>query len=82
MSTNFETGKELGRKHLAKINAQSERWKNRCIPAYIREHLLVPYYVTEEGGVQTLYVIQYPLVGGRVSFLLLAEGDKTEPPPT
>jgi hypothetical protein len=80
MSTNFEEGKELGRKHLAKINAQSGRWKNRCIPAYIREHLLVPYYLTEEGGVTTLYVIQYPLDGGRVSFLPLIRGDIITPP--
>ncbi|WP_273215536.1 hypothetical protein [Runella zeae] len=80
MSEQLNQCKELGRKHFAKINAMSSRWKNRFIPAYIRTHLYVPYYLVEVDGEQVLYVIQYPLHGGRVEFLPLARGTIPEGP--
>ncbi|MDF7817911.1 hypothetical protein P1X15_09905 [Runella sp. MFBS21] len=80
MLDQLQLGKELGRKHFAQINAMSSRWKNRFIPAYIRTHLYVPYYLVEVDGEQVLYVIQYPLHGGRVSFLPLVRGAIPEGP--
>lgn len=80
MEEQFKVGKELGKKHFAQINAMSSRWKNRCVPAYIRDYLYVPYYLTEEGNEQVLYVIQYPLTGDKVSFLPLVRGAIPESP--
>jgi len=80
MGDKFKVGRELGKKHLTQIDAMSSRWKNRCIPAYIRDHLYVPYYLTEEGSEQVLYVIQYPLAGDKVSFLPLVRGAIPESP--
>lgn len=74
MIEQLNLGKELGKKHFAQINAMSPRWRSRFVPAYIREHLYVPYYLTEDGDEQVLYVIQYPLQGERVSFLCFARG--------
>jgi len=66
-------GKELGRKHLDQIASKGERWKARNIPVYIREHLMVPYYLTEIAGIMELHVIQSPLVPGeRVHFICYA----------
>lgn len=80
MQDQFKMGRELGKKHYAQINAMSERWKNRHIPAYIRGCLFVPYYITEEGDEQVMYVIQYPLGDGKVSFLPLVRGAIPESP--
>lgn len=80
MEEQFKMGKELGKKHFAQIDVMSSRWKSRCVPAYIREHLYVPYYLTEEGSEQVLYVIQFPLTGEKVSFLPLVRGTIPESP--
>lgn len=57
----FHTGKELGRKAHARIMEQGKRWHSRHIPQWIRDYMLVPYYVANVNGVDQLFIIQYPL---------------------
>ena len=80
MIEKFKIGMELGRKHLAKIAAMSDRWKNRNVPACIRScNLLVPFYIVEEDGVFSLYIIQYPILeSDRVHFLKFARSEINE----
>lgn len=73
MKKEFENGIALGRKHHAKIANQSDRWKKRNVPAFIRENLLVPYYILESGGFLVLHIIQFPIAAGdRVQFIPFA----------
>lgn len=72
----LETGQLIGRKHYAYIAGRSARWQARHVPAYIREHLMVPYYFAPgtAPGSLSLWVIQIPLVAGeKVHFLRSAE---------
>lgn len=80
MIENFKSGIVLGRKHLAKIAAMSDRWKNRNVPACIRaNNLLVPYYIVEEGGFYCLYIIQFPITDSdKVHFLKFARSGINE----
>lgn len=73
MKNQFQIGIALGHAHYAKILKKGSRWKSKNIPIYIREYLLIPYYITTIGDVEVLYVIQHPLnVGEKVSFLKFA----------
>lgn len=71
----FTNGIELGRKHYAQIKSMSPRWVHRNVPVFIREHLFVPYYITEVGNEKRLYIIQFPLANDKVSFILFAKGE-------
>lgn len=73
MIEEFENGIALGRKHHAKIANQSDRWKKRNVPAFIRENLLVPYYIVESREFFVLHIIQFPIAAGdRVQFIPFA----------
>lgn len=73
MIEEFKNGIALGRKHHAKIANQSDRWKKRNVPAFIRENLLVPYYIVESSGFFVLHIIQFPIAAGdRVQFIPFA----------
>jgi len=61
MSKTFQTGMELGIKHYARLQKQSERWKSRNIPKWMLDNLFVPYYFTESDGKRHLYIIQMPI---------------------
>jgi hypothetical protein len=80
METNtINKGKALGRKHLDQIVSKSERWKARNIPVYVRQYLMVPYFLTEVSGLSELHVIQAPLLPGeRVHFICYARSDIDE----
>lgn len=80
MIEKFKIGIVLGRKHLAKIAAMSDRWKKRNVPASIRAaNLLVPYYIVEENGWYCLYIIQFPIAErDKVHFLKFARSGINE----
>ncbi|MGV3560765.1 hypothetical protein [Larkinella arboricola] len=59
-STEFEGGIVSARAAFAQLDKRGGKWKSRNIPIYIREQLWIPYYLTEELGVQQLYVIRPP----------------------
>lgn len=61
MNNTFKAGIELGRKHYTEITKKGKRWLDRNVPAYIREQLLVPYYISELNDSQCLFVIQLPI---------------------
>lgn len=56
----IHTGKELARKEYARIVGQGKRWQSRNIPLWIRENMLVPYYIANIDGHDHLFIIQYP----------------------
>lgn len=63
MNNTFKNGTLLGRKHYAEIISKSDRWKSRHIPVQIREHLLKPFYISEDSeGRLTLFIIQLPIL--------------------
>lgn len=69
----FNKGIELGRERHAHIQSRGAKWKNRNIPVFIRNHLFVPYYITEKGANIELWVINLPVgVIGKVAFVLFA----------
>lgn len=69
----FTTGKELGRKAYAKILLQGKRWQSRNIPQWLRDNLLVPYYIAQVDDEEHLFMIQYPLASEeKVHFVLYA----------
>ncbi len=81
MGNQFATGIELGRKHLSAIMKRGNKWQNRHIPIYIREHLLRPYYITEKDSFEELHIIQMPVLEGeKVQFLLFAKRPRDEEP--
>lgn len=63
MDQQFEIGQTVGRKHFARIREKGSRWMNRRVPAYIRQHLMVPYYFAPGSTDASLglWVIQYPI---------------------
>lgn len=63
MRQEFETGMAVGHKHFARITAKGSRWQSRNVPAYIRQHLMVPYYYTHDelANSLVLWVIQSPI---------------------
>lgn len=63
MDQQFVTGQTVGLKHFARIQAKGSRWMGRHVPAYIREHLLVPYYIAPDvaSSSTVLWVIQFPV---------------------
>lgn len=66
-------GIELGRERHAHILERGSKWKSRHIPVFIREHLLVPYYITENGPNIELWIIEFPMgISSKVSFVLFA----------
>lgn len=72
----FNKGIELGRERHAQILKRGAKWKSRNIPIFIRDNLLVPYYITDNGSELELWVINYPMgVNGKVAFSRFA----TEP---
>lgn len=73
MHTDFQTGISAARAAYARITRRGQKWKNRRIPVFIRQQLLVPYFVTEEGSEWCLYAIQEPdLPDGKVHFTCVA----------
>ena len=79
MQNEFARGKELGRKHLAAIMQRGTKWQNRHIPIYIRENLLFPFFITEFGNEEHLYVIQAPVNDSeKVHFLHFARRPRDE----
>lgn len=69
----FNKGIELGRERHAHILKRGSKWKSRFIPVFIREHLLVPYYITENGVNVELWIIEFPIgVSSKVGFVLFA----------
>ncbi|MEZ0484300.1 hypothetical protein [Fibrella aquatica] len=76
MDQQFENGLTVGQKHFAQIQAKGSRWISRHVPAYIREHLMVPYYFAPGTvpGLLYLWVIQTPIAEDeKVHFLRFAE---------
>lgn len=72
----FNKGIELGRERHAQIKKRGNKWKSRNIPIFIRDNLLIPYFITERGGQYELWIIDHPKgVYGKVAFSLYA----TEP---
>lgn len=72
----FNKGIELGRERHTQILKRGAKWKSRNIPIFIRDNLLVPYYITDNGNELELWVINYPMgVNGKVAFSRFA----TEP---
>ncbi|WP_375445745.1 hypothetical protein [uncultured Fibrella sp.] len=72
----FANGQTVGLKHFARIRAKGSRWMGRNVPAYIREHLMVPYYFAPDvdNSVLVMWVIQYPIADGeRVHFVRFAD---------
>jgi hypothetical protein len=67
----FRLGAKLGRKHFELINARGGKWKDRHVPIFIRQNLMIPWYITiDQAGKQILFVIQYPERGkGKVCFV-------------
>ena len=61
MNKTFQSGIEMGKAHYAKIQKMGNRWKTKRIPAYIRQCMMVPYYITEVGDEMVLFIIQYPI---------------------
>lgn len=57
----FNQGIELGREHHTYILQRGSKWKSRNIPIYIRDHMLVPYYLIENDGNIELWIIKCPL---------------------
>lgn len=55
-----EDGKVIARAVYAKVQSHGTKWKSRNIPIFIREHLLIPYYLTEIDGNEALFIIQMP----------------------
>lgn len=81
MENQFAVGIELGRKHLSAIMQRGSKWQNRHIPIYIRENLLRPFFITESGKFEELYIIQMPILEGeKVRFLLFAQRPRDEEP--
>lgn len=81
MENQFDAGIELGRKHLSAIMQRGSKWQNRHIPIYIRENLLRPFFITESGKLEELYIIQMPILEGeKVRFLLFAQRPRDEEP--
>lgn len=77
MDKTFQLGIEMGKAHYAKIVDKGDRWKSRFIPVYIRQSLMIPYYITDVNGSQTLFIIQYPVnANEKVLFITYA----TKPP--
>ena len=69
----FNQGIGLGREHHAHILKRGSKWKNRHIPIFIRENLMVPYYITQNGAYLELWIISYPIgVNDKVSFVRFA----------
>jgi len=69
----FNKGIELGRERHAHISERGAKWKARNIPIFIRDHLMVPYYITENGANLELWIINYPMgVNDKVDFVLFA----------
>ena len=82
MENQFAVGIELGRKHLSAIMQRGVKWQSRHIPIFIRENLLRPFYITECGTFEELYVIQMPLLEGeKVRFMLFAQRPRDEESP-
>lgn len=72
----FNKGIELGRERHAQILKRGAKWKSRNIPIFIREHLMVPFFITERDSHQELWIIEFPTgMYGKVAFSLYA----TEP---
>jgi hypothetical protein len=79
MTEEFKNGIKLGRKHFVEIAAHSDRWKKRNVPAFIRESLLVPYYIVESNGYLVLYIIQFPISSSeKVQFIPFARSEINE----
>lgn len=79
MRKEFEIGIAIGKNHLAKIVAMSDRWKNRNVPVFIRHSLLVSHYIVEESGFIQLFIIQYPIKSGdKVHFIPFARSEIDE----
>lgn len=82
MENQFAVGIELGRKHLSAILQRGSKWQSRHIPIYIRENLLKPFYVTEHGKFEELYIIQMPVIEGeKVRFMLFSQRPRDEESP-
>ncbi|WP_211235319.1 hypothetical protein [Runella zeae] len=82
MQNEFARGMELGRKHLSAIMKRGAKWQNRHIPIYIRENLMYPFFITEVGTEEYLYVIQAPLNDTeKVHFLQFARRPRDESHP-
>jgi predicted ATP-dependent Lon-type protease len=60
MDKNFEDGIVLATELFTALNARGKKWKARNVPAYVREYLWIPYYITEKDGVVKLFVIRPP----------------------
>ncbi|MPR36551.1 hypothetical protein [Salmonirosea aquatica] len=57
---NWQEGVEAGKAAYSRIMGRGRKWQARRIPIYIRENLLVPYYITYEGEFLLLHVVKYP----------------------
>ena len=53
-------GMEAGRAAHAIVARHSENWRRRRVPVYIRESLMVPYFVAEKGDEYVLMVLTLP----------------------
>jgi hypothetical protein len=60
MDKKFDDGIVLAKELFAALDVKGKKWKNRNVPAYVRENLWIPYYITEIGGVLRLFVIRPP----------------------
>ncbi|OIN55433.1 hypothetical protein BLX24_30800 [Arsenicibacter rosenii] len=65
----LEEGMALGRANFARLDQRGQKWKHRNVPIYIREQLWCPFYLTEQNGEQTLYIIQPPGKYPKVHFV-------------
>jgi hypothetical protein len=45
-----------------KIHGRGKKWMDRHIPIYIKQNLMIPWYITPgENGQNRLFVIRYPI---------------------
>ncbi|MBB5283350.1 hypothetical protein HNQ92_001476 [Rhabdobacter roseus] len=57
-----------------RIISRGQKWRNRNIPIYIRENLMVPYYITQDGEKAILHGIRYPSSEfEKVHFMVVAQ---------
>lgn len=56
----YEDGVILAEKNFAEIKAKGKKYVERNAPKYLREALMVPFYITRSNGKEYLHIIHPP----------------------
>ncbi|KAB7728017.1 hypothetical protein F5984_19880 [Rudanella paleaurantiibacter] len=59
-ASRFNEGMALGQALFVQLDRRGSKYRSRFVPAYIRQHLWLPWYLTRVGDEMQLYIIQPP----------------------